>query len=104
MKTDFEAWVVLKKGTKPLEKIFLQGDLTDALLQATSKLRAMGARIAEIRNLSNFRKHPSMLVYDPSFPVAVIIVGAQLTDSQGNPLVGDQACTGLTAIVPAICE
>ncbi len=104
MKTDFEAWVVLKKGTKPLEKFVLQGPLSDALLQATAKMRFMGSRVAEVRNLSNFKKKPSMLVYDPSFPVAVVIVGAQLTDSQGNPLVGGQACTGLTAIAPAIWE
>ena len=104
MKTEFEVWVVLKRGTKPLEKLILQGELQSVLLQATRKLRSMGAQVVEARNLTRYKKLPSLLVHAPSFPIAIIITGAQLTDAEGVPLSGENATTGFSPVVPPISE
>ena len=104
MKTEFESWVVLRKGSVPLESFLDSGNLSTALFLATLRMKAMGARVAEARNLASFKGSPSLLVHDPSFPVAIIIRGAQLTDKAGVPLQGTDAKTGLSALVPPISE
>ena len=104
MKTDFESWVVLRKGSVPIGNFVVSGNVWEALLEVTHKMKAMGARVAEARNLSSFKGRPSLLVHDPSFPVAIIITGAQLTDKAGRPLQGEDAQTGLSALVPPISE
>ena len=104
MKTEFEAWIVRREGSVPLDRFEIQGDLRVALFMATLKMKFIGAKVAEARNLSWFQGVPSLLVYDPSFPVAVILKGAQLTDEKGNPLRGKAARTGFSPLVPPINE
>ncbi len=104
MKSEYDVWVVLTKGTLPLDKFIVKGDLREALAFSIRKMRNMGSRVTETRNLLAFMGLPSMLVYDPAFPVAVIIRGAQLTDAKGNPLSSEDSRTGLIPLVPHIEE
>lgn len=104
MKTEFETWVILAKNSAPLEKFSTEGTPQRALYEATQKMKSMGAQVAEARNLSSFKGKPSLLVYSPSFPLIVIILGAQLTDSKGDPLVGRNSETGLSPLVPPLNE
>ena len=104
MKTEFIAWVILREGSRPLEKFVLQGGLGSVLVQASRKMRLMGSSIAEARNLSWFMGSPSILVHDPSFPLAVVITGAQITGSEGIPLKGEEASTGLSSLIEPISE
>jgi hypothetical protein len=104
MKTEFEVLVVLRGGRKPLERFYLQGELSDVLIEATKKMRSLGARVAEARNLPKFRGSPSLLLSSPGFPLGVVISGAQLTDAEGIPLKGEEATTGLSALISSIIE
>ncbi len=104
MKTKFELWVVRSGTRKPLEKFYLRGDVGGVLVEAAKKMRAMGARIAEAQNQTSPKRLPSLVLSSPGFPLQVIIVGAQLTDSQGEPLTGDLASTGLSSLAEPIPE
>lgn len=103
MKTEFEILVIFRKGRKPLERYYLQGEISDVLIQATKKMRDLGACVAEARN-STIGGKPSLLVSSPGFPLGVVVVGSQLTDSEGKPLRGAEATTGLASLIPAIPE
>lgn len=104
MKTKFEVWVVRAGTRKPLEKFYLQGDIGDVLVRATEKLRSMGAHVAEARNQSSPKRLPSLILESPGFPLQVIIIGAQLTDNEGEPLSAEAASTGLSSLRDSIPE
>lgn len=104
MRTKFELWVVPTGTRKPLVKTLLRGDVEGALTEAAKQMRILGARVAEARNSTSPKGTPSLVLSSPGFPLQVILIGASLTDSQGEYLTGELASTGLSALADPISE
>jgi hypothetical protein len=78
-------------------------DVEKSLASAARLLKRLGASLIEARNLADWEGVPSLLVRDPSLPLAAVIKGAVLTEEDGQMMEPGDG-TGLHAMRSAISE
>lgn len=97
----FEARILRLQGMTSLQGFTIPGDIIKVFMASSLVLKALGASVAEARNIV-FEGKASLLVCSPSHPLGVVVLGAQLTDKSGAPLRGEEARTELCSMVPFV--
>ena len=100
----FETWIVERGSLDPHEPLWLSGDLPEVFMSAGRLLANMGASIIEAQNLDRFMGQRGLLIQDPTFPFAVVVKGAYLSDESSRPLSQEEGRTELFPLCAAIDE